>query len=171
MATCGSLTTGGNTTTGCYVKNDSPQPFHGTVVVSSLDYGSGNETIVTSLPVDMPAGAGQTQYFRIAGIANGTAAMLHTVVRDRAGVEVNSNYIPMAEPHRFVLPRADVKFVVQDAANSDGSIDIVVSTDRVAVYVTFTTLAQGRFSENVFVMAAGSKTVQFLPAHLPRVGW
>jgi hypothetical protein len=52
---------------------------------------------------------------------------------------------------------------VSTSANADGSVDIAVTTDKTAIYVTFTTLAQGRFSDNAFVMTPGTQTIQFLP--------
>jgi hypothetical protein len=35
--------------------------------------------------------------------------------------------------------------------NADGSVDVTVTTDKLALYVTLTTLAQGYFSENAYV--------------------
>jgi beta-mannosidase len=49
------------------------------------------------------------------------------------------------------------------AANADGTIDIAVSSDKVALWVTLTTLAQGRFSDNAFLLPATTKTIQFVP--------
>lgn len=50
------------------------------------------------------------------------------------------------------------------AANTDGTIDIVVkATGGVALYVVLTTLAQGRFSDNAFMVAHGTQAVQFIP--------
>ena len=86
--------------------------------------------------------------------------MLHAVVKDSAGAVVNNNFLPFTEPKNFALPKANVQFTVAKSANADGSVDITVITDKVAVYLTFTTLAQGRFSDNapgdnVFVMLPG----------------
>eukprot|EP01052_Picozoa_sp_SAG31_P012493 SAG31_NODE_732_length_12494_cov_3.395482_7_plen_328_part_00 len=175
MATCGSYSgpedgyiasnnkSAESSITVCYVKNDSPREFSGTVTVTSIDFASGEETSIATVAVSMPSGAGQTKYFRIANVPNGTTAMLHAMVLDGAKAEVSSNYIPMTEPYRFAIAKSNVQYEVKDAANEDGSIDIVVTTDKVAVYVTLTTLAHGRFSDNVFFMKPGSKTVRFLP--------
>ena len=53
--------------------------------------------------------------------------------------------------------------MIADTANKDGTINIAVSSDKVALWVTLTTLAQGRFSDNVFFLPATTKTVQFIP--------
>ena len=52
----------------------------------------------------------------------------------------------------MALPKANVKFTVATVANVDGTVDITVTTDKVAVYVTLTTLANGRFSDNAFLL-------------------
>merc|ERR1712190_502156 len=94
---------------------------------------------------------------------DGTKEMLHTVVMDAQGNVMNSNFIPMTEPKNMVLPKADVTFSLASNANPDGSINITTATDKLAVYVTLTTLAQGRFSDNAFVQTPGSRTIRFLP--------
>ena len=38
--------------------------------------------------------------------------------------------------------------------NADGTVDVMVTTDNLALYVTLTTLAQGYFSENAYVAPA-----------------
>ena len=42
-------------------------------------------------------------------------------------------------------------------------MDITVTADHVAMYVTLTTLAHGRFSDNAFLLDDGKATVQFIP--------
>ena len=47
---------------------------------------------------------------------------------------------------------------------ADGSVDIDVTADAVAMFVTLTTLADGRFSDNAFLIdGSGKATVQFVP--------
>ena len=45
----------------------------------------------------------------------------------------------------------------------DGTVPITLTSDAVALYVTLTTLAQGRFSTNAMTLRPGSTTVSFLP--------
>ena len=42
-------------------------------------------------------------------------------------------------------------------------MDVSVSSDKFALFVTLTSLAQGRFSDNAFVMLAGTQKLLFLP--------
>jgi hypothetical protein len=167
MATCGS---GGRNSSGstvlplCCVNNDLPTPFKGNVAITAIDFASGKEIELMALQLDMVAGVGVTQRFHLDSAVDGSTTMIHAVVKDAAGVVVNNNYIPFTEPKNMKLPKADVKFAVALVANlKDGSIDITVTTDKVALYVTFTTLAQGRFSDNAFVMVPGTQKIQFLP--------
>jgi hypothetical protein len=52
-----------DTSTECYVNNDAPVPLTGTVVISSINFASGAETVVTTKKVEMAAGVGQTMFF------------------------------------------------------------------------------------------------------------
>ena len=61
------------------------------------------------------------------------------------------------------MPAADVDAAVASAANPDGSIDVTVTASSTALFVTLTTLAHGRFSDNSFAMSPGAVTLQFLP--------
>jgi len=145
------------------VKNDLPAPFKGNVVISSIDFATGKETVVESMQLDMAAGPGVVVQFGLNATIDANGTMLHAVVKDSASAVVTSNFIPFTAPKNFALPKANVQFTVAKSANADGSVDITVVTDKVAVYLTFTTLAQGRFSDNAFVMLPGTQTIQFLP--------
>lgn len=61
------------------------------------------------------------------------------------------------------LVATTVTLSVAPVANPDGSIDVTLNTANVAVFVVLTTLAQGRFSDNVFVLLPAAMTVQFIP--------
>merc|ERR1712070_1073430 len=71
--------------------------------------------------------------------------------------------VQIVAPKKLVAAKAKVTAKVAKKANADGTIDVTVTSDRVAIFVTLTTLAQGRFSDNCFLHPAGSKTVQFVP--------
>ena len=159
VATCG----GDSSTPQCYVNNDRIRRFEGSVVVTSIDFASGKETVVKTVQLDMDAGVGVTHRFGLGVAVSAKETMLHAVVRDSYGVEVSTNFIPFTEPKNFDLPKPQVHFTVAPTANPDGTIDITVTADKVVVYLTFTTLAQGRFSDNAFVMLPGVHTIQFLP--------
>ena len=63
----------------------------------------------------------------------------------------------------LTLPRVVVSTTVASKANADGSVDVtVVTKGGPALYVVLTSLAQGRFSDNAFLLR-GSTTIKFLP--------
>ena len=160
MAACGS-SGGGNVT--CYVTNDAPKPFDGTVVVSSVDFATGTAKQLVSKPLSMATGIGIKEFFDLSASVDGTHEILHAVVTDSTGTVVNNNWIPMLPPVNMSLPSANVAFTVADSPNPDGSVKITVTSDKFALYVTLTTLAQGRFSDNTFCMLPGTTTVDFVP--------
>ena len=166
-------------------------PFEGSVTVSALEFASGEATVLTSLDLTgssaLRAGPGVTKFFSVdlTGIdgsthlltalctsakpANGHDAHSATAVGaarpvGAAGVAnaVSFNEIALLPPYKMKLPAASVHLSVGSAANADGSVDIHLTTDKVALYVTLTTLAAGRFSDNAFALS-GSATVKFLP--------
>lgn len=72
--------------------------------------------------------------------------------------------IPMAAPKDMVLEKANVAFSVAEAPNDDGSVDVTVKSDKFALWVTFTTLAQGYFSANAFHMLSDeTRVIRFIP--------
>lgn len=103
--------------------------------------------------VPTPAGL---RSFLPAGEAAGEAA---------ATRELSFNEQLLAPPQELQLKKASVGFKVAQAPNADGSVDITVTTDAVALYITFTTLAHGRFSDNAFALAPSCSpaTIQFVP--------
>ena len=163
-STCGSDGAGG---VACYVKNDSPRPFKGDVTVSSVAFATGKSTAVKRLALDMPAGAGTTQWFPLGARVSGRTEMLMVVVTDSGGAVQSTNPVGFAYPKDMVLPKSTVTFKIGapvDAAGAGaGAVPIVLHADGFALYVTLTTLAQGRFGDNAFVMLPGSRTVLFHP--------
>ena len=173
-ATCGNAGGGGGgggegPFVACYVKNDSPLPFRGTVHVSSVKFATGASTLVKKLTLDMPAGAGTTQWFTLGGAhpvtVDGASELLMVVVADSRGAVKSTNPVGFARPKDMALPRASVAFHVgeQQAIARGGTVPVTLTTDAFALYVTLTTLAQGRFEDNAFVMLPGKRVVQFIP--------
>lgn len=153
----------------CYVTNDSPKSFSGKVEISSVEFASGASTQLLSKNLSMAAGMGVKEFFSLPtekftnGAIDGTIEILHVVVTSADGTAVNENWIPFATPGTMKLPAASVTFTVADTAEPDGSVKVTVTSDKFALYVTLTTLAQGRFSDNAFCMTPGSQTVSFIP--------
>ena len=150
----------------CYVKNDSPMPFKGSVEVFSIALATGKSTSMKKLAVNMPAGAGVVEWFNVPGAITGTSEVLRVVVTDSAGAVTCDNPVPFATPQDLKLPKAEVKFTVgesTDASQALAPVEVTVTTNAVALYVTLTTLAQGRFEDNAFLMQPGSRVLKFFP--------
>merc|ERR1712232_1221016 len=98
MATCGR---GQDGSVACYVKNDSPRPFVGTVEVSKVTFVDGATSSVKKIQVSLPAGAGTTQWFVAEGVelsALGKKAMLFVTVMDSANNVLCDNAVAFAPP-------------------------------------------------------------------------
>lgn len=183
MATCGTVGPDANSTdsmlaladgsvnsfaagASCYVKNDSPMPFKGTVEVSSVSLATGKATSKKKLALNMPAGAGVMQWFDVPGAIDGTTEMLIVVVTDSDGTVTSNNPVPFALPKDMKLKKTDVKVTVaatEQQLAPGAPVEVTLTSDALALYVTLTTLAQGRFEDNAFVMMPGTKTVKFFP--------
>ena len=92
-------------------------------------------------------------------------------VTNSTGSSVSFNTLPFVPPKDMQLPPAKVTAAVvsDDVANDGGSvageIQVNVSTTATALYVVLTTLANGRFSDNAFLLEASSspRAIQFVP--------
>jgi len=160
MATCG---TGLGGAAVCYVTNDAPKPFDGTVTIMSVDFTTGTAKQLVSKTMNLGGGLGVKEFFRVGGTVNGTAEILHAVVETSTGEVVSENWVPFAAPKNMKLPAASVTFAIADAADPDGTVKVTVTSDKFALYVTLTTLAQGRFSDNAFCMTPGTTVLNFIP--------
>jgi len=135
MATCGE---GGS----CYVKNDrSHQRFDGAVEVDVLDFSAGTLTNLKTVNVSLAEGPAEIHRFSVPMTFDSESTLL--VIRCvEDGKTVTEHEALFARPGDLVLPAAEVSVDVQDKK-------ITLSANATALYVTLTTLAQGRFSDNV----------------------
>lgn len=172
----------------CYIRNDFPYEFNGKVAVEIIQFHDGVATELSSIPVNLKAGAGTTAFFcpdgKSLASSNPNCSSFHTLyskapdcslgaascylrVKVTAADPTNlatlsSNTLPLGLPSSFVLPKAVVNFTVTTAAQSNASI--IVTTDNFAAYVWLSTAASGRFSENGFMLRPqeSPKMVEFL---------
>lgn len=156
MATCGR---GG----ACYVKNDSPFAFKGTLTLSSTNFRTAAMTTLLTTQLDLPAGAGAVRWLQVPAVGglDGTQAILEAALTDANGAPVSRNVIPLATPEKMVLRPAHVSVSASRAA--DGGFEARVRAEAVAVFVTLTTLAHGRFEDNAFLLRPPGRIVHFLP--------
>jgi hypothetical protein len=160
----------------CYIKNDGPVPFVGTVTISLTNFQNGKTYTVSTNNVNLAAGAGTTQWVcaksgtnnqcmswaDILKIGNCTTAgdgmFIISIVRSSDKVEVSRNELALTTIDKMNLLKANLNTVV------DSNGQITVSTDNTAAYVTLTTLAHGRFSDNAFLLQANQRRViSFVP--------
>ena len=165
MATCGGDGT-------CYLKNDrAAQPFSGTVTLEALSFADGTVSTVHTERASLPAGAGISHYFHaenLSAVPNTTHMLIATVRNESGDAVLSVNEIPLVPPMAMrQLPPAAVSAKLGShpvTPNSDGTFDVTLSTNATALYVTLTTAAHGRFSDNFFAMPAGSsRVVKFVP--------
>ena len=144
----------------CYVKNDGMADFIGSVKVVSIAFSSGEETTLAIKQVHLEPFAGIT-YFNISTTSK-SSSILHLTVMDSADKFVSSNICPLSYIHTWdSLPSPSITIKVSDK-QSDGSFEIILTSDKPAFFVNLVTEAHGRFSDNVFTLQ-GTKTIMFYP--------
>ena len=167
LSTCGDMAGSRNGTLACYISNHgAAATFTGTVTLTSYDhFGSGIGAVIIKKPFALLEGPGVIEWFTVDSLPSSernTTSVVSTV-HDASGALISEHLIQLINPMYMRVPVATITFKIAETANSDGTIDIAVSSDKVALWVTLTTLAQGRFSDNVFFLPATTKTVQFMP--------
>jgi len=156
MATCGE---GGK----CYIRNDAPKPFEGLLVLHATAFSDGNGSVLLRRNISLKAGPGALQWFDSAEVdaLNGSTHILESTVIASGGSVVSANTIPFATPEKMILSKSNVKVV--PLLKDNGDIVANVTTDAVAMYVTLTTLAHGRFEDNSFLLLPPGREIKFLP--------
>ena len=143
-------------------------------------------------PVSLPAGPGAVSWFCAAARASGKMAdcpswshvlaaagcaadgsdcLLNCTVVDASGRGLVSNPSLLAAPVTMLskLPPVTLAATVEEppwsasTGHSNSPIRVTVTSTAPALFVTLSTLAQGRFSRNAFFTAGGSETVEFYP--------
>ena len=152
----------------CYIRNDLPTPFSGSVTVAAIHLEGGQSTQLSSIKVSLPAGGGALGFFCAdksttvsAGLPNCTTfdelfkgapgcnhgaqdCMLNvTVVADGGGV-VSENILPLALPSALRLPDANVSYTVAEGEGAiedkAASVKVSLTSATTAAYVWLTTL-------------------------------
>ena len=167
MATCGSRYHHPGQSL-CYLSNHrASRPFNGTVTLTAYDhFGNGSGKVLLHQRMTLPHGPGAIAWFGLPGgrpLPDGNSTAVMSTVRDEAGAVVSEHIVQLVTPEFIRVPNATLSLAIADAANADGTIDISVTSDRVALWVTLTTLAQGRFTDNAFFLPAGTRALKFVP--------
>jgi beta-mannosidase len=174
----------------CYLRNDSPLPFSGAVVVSLIALASGELTKVAEISAEVGAGGAAASLFcpdgdsllgstvsSVATCGNFTSLLASAGcepttcfldVRVKATTEARDdvlyahNELLLAAPFQLQLPQIKLSVSAAAAVNDDGSVSVAVQADStgVAAYVWLSTLAAGFFEPNGFMLAERSKTIK-----------
>jgi hypothetical protein len=157
----------------CIVKNDDPlQTFKGVVKIMQIKLEDGFTSEFINHEVSLPVGPGTATYFMGPNISSNGEIIYECIVSRSDGEVLSSHVILPTAPYALKLPKSNVTATVSSQANLDGSINVHIEGTAAALYVTLTSLAQGRFSENAFLLAdSGSqefgskfvKEVSFIP--------
>jgi hypothetical protein len=157
MATCGARGV-------CYVRNDGAGAFDGTVTVTCVSLADGSSAFVVAEPVTLASHVGESRFFTVdttrcvpeqsvlVVTATGTARTLDGGTRSIA----TTDFVLLAPPKSLELKPALVTIRSVEAAGSVARITLQASA--VGAYITLTTLAQGRFSENAFWLLPDERT-------------
>jgi len=158
----------------CYVKNDGMNTFTGTVTITIVNFATGKSSMVSSTPLSLAPGASTIRWFcaktqtngqctpwsgilALGNCASAGEGILVITITTGSNTVVAQNELALTTIQNMKLPKPMVSFKV-----SAGGV-ITLTTDQTAAYVTLTTQAQGRFSDNFFLLTPGSKDVTFVP--------
>lgn len=165
MSACGYI--GRSKTFVCFVSNASPlAAFEGTLLITSVDIQSGNESLWSSLPVNVSLGPGALSWvYPKASLPNASTTILIASLIDANGTSSDEHIVHLTAPVHIVVPMANVSALVASIPNEDGSVNITVTSNTVALFVTLTSAAVGRFSDNSFLLRTQTspKVVKWIP--------
>eukprot|EP00403_Amphidinium_massartii_P026586 CAMPEP_0178395896 /NCGR_PEP_ID=MMETSP0689_2-20121128/13452_1 /TAXON_ID=160604 /ORGANISM="Amphidinium massartii, Strain CS-259" /LENGTH=952 /DNA_ID=CAMNT_0020016559 /DNA_START=255 /DNA_END=3113 /DNA_ORIENTATION=+ len=149
IAVCGS---GGR----CFVRNDGAAAFRGQLQVVRVSLQSGAITKLIQKSLELAAGPGTIEWFRISTL-HSDLAVKQEVVRlrlcDGGGAVSSETVATFVTPKDLEVAQAKIRLEIARLPNTDGSIDVRLTSAVPAMYVVLTTLAQGRFSDNAFLLA------------------
>ena len=151
----------------CYLRNDIYAAAIGSVYVYAIDLATSATTPhYVQEGVELAAGPGAVQWFNIPAATSPNGTVLSAAFVDAVtGETLARNTILLTTPQHLALSPVRLSATVQ-SVNADASVDVYITKKAgtpVALWVTLTTQAQGRFSDNAFVMAEEEVVVQFIP--------
>ena len=162
----------------CFVRNDSPHPFVGTLQINLTEFATARVQSLLKKDVALEGGVGAFQWVHLPGLAafDPTKFILEAVItaaavstsggdddgeEEEEGIVVSRNVVPWATPEKMQLLPSNVSAAAVRTAS--GGFAANVSVDAVSVFVMLSTLASGRFEDNAFVLRPPGRLVAFLP--------
>lgn len=153
----------------CYVRNDGSTKFRGSVKVESVSFSDSSKEVLYERDVRLRPGPASIQYFSIPEI-DGKSRIAMISVKHSCGLVANNNFALFEAPKDLNLPRASLSIRVRIKPSVTKTVaqtvnaSLEVTASRFALFVVLSTQAQGRFSDNAFILRAGEpKTVEFIP--------
>ena len=166
MAACGFAGRGASGFT-CFVSNArSGAPFSGTLTLTAVELATGATREWATLPFAAAAGPGAVAWAAPnATLPNATTTLLvASLLEDGAAAPFDEHVVHLTAPVNLAVRRAALTATVAGAPNADGTVDIAVASDAVALFVTLTAMAPGRFSDNAFLLLPGApRTIVWTP--------
>ena len=152
----------------CFLRNDVYAGVVGSIYIYAIDITNSAITPHFMLEgVELASGPGAIQWFDIPAVTNPNTTVLKAAFIDSVTLEtIARNTILFITPQFLTLSPVQLSVRVSSSINADASVDVYIAKKAdtpAAVWVTLTTLAQGRFSDNSFVMAEEEVLVQFIP--------
>ena len=151
----------------CYVSNARPDaPFAGALALTTVDLATGAEAPWETFDVAVAAGPAALAWLQPnATLPNATTTLLVARLTDAAtGRVFDDHVVHLTAPANLAVRRAALAAALAPQPNADGSVDVAVTTDAAALFVTLTAAAAGRFSDNAFLLLPGApRTVQWRP--------
>ena len=168
------------------VRNDDAfAPLNGLASLSFLSLVNGALLSSSNFSVNLPRGGGATVWScadpsvdyltqpcpswsvilqKLGCATDGSDCVAMLTLRDStSGALIAENFELLQPPSALALPNTVVTATVNPSINPDGSVDITLSTSNTAIFVTLTTLAQGRFSDNAIFLSPGNTEISFIP--------
>lgn len=149
----------------CYVRNDGRNAFAGHLVIASVRLADASVQVLHNASLALAAGAGTLEWLAVPGLGSlprKEVVLRATVWADADGAVVSENVMPLATPGEMALQKANVRIGGISRSNN-GTYALHLECDAVAVYVVATTLAQGRFADNAFLLLPPGRQLAFLP--------
>ena len=161
LISCGSP----SSTIFCLIKNDNISPLQGQLLISALDVTTSQLTTVYNQPQSLGAGP-FTYWFSVPLVDAKRTVLIGTFTDAVSGAVLTKHVMLLTEPMHIALTPLALTVTVAAQPNADGSIDVTIaradSSSNAALYVTLTTAANGRFSDNVIAFYQ-TTTLRFIP--------
>jgi beta-mannosidase len=152
----------------CYVRNDIYAGVTGDILIFAIDLVSSVTVLhFAAQGVTLGSGPGAIHWFNISAVTNpNNTVLVASFIDSLTTSTLARNTILFTTPQHLTLLPVELTVRVSSSINDDATVDVYISKKAntpAAVWVTLATRAQGRFSDNAFVMAEERVLLQFIP--------